>query len=119
MIYKYRCIHCGKIPKRGWLYIPSTDDHCDYFYCDNCVPRGCGCNEELNEGINYHSEEAKDPVNYHQLLDEKGRKFPCCEYELVVNEHGIEQKIPLEYIREERNEKNEEGEENEESKKRY
>jgi len=34
-------------------------------YCDNCVPRGCSCNEDENGK---------------EQLDSKGRKYPCCEY---------------------------------------
>ena len=49
-------------------------------YCDNCVSRGCSCNSELKEGIDYNSEAAKDPANYVEKLDDKGRRYPCCEY---------------------------------------
>ena len=48
--------------------------------CDQCVPRGCSCNDELKDGIDLHSPEAQDPKSYYQELDEQGRKYPCCEW---------------------------------------
>jgi hypothetical protein len=67
--------------------------------CQNCVPRGCSCNEELNEGIALDSKEAEDPQNYHQKLDERGRKYPCVEYWFVDNEFEKEQRVPIECLR--------------------
>ena len=73
--------------------MPSTCDNIDHFYCENCVPRGCSCNAELKEGIEYDSKEAEDPKNYVEKLDEKGRKWPCCEYFWEKNEYEEEQRI--------------------------
>ena len=70
------CVCCGK--KAEWSYMPGANN-----YCDNCVPRGCSCNLELKEGIDIESEEAEDPKNYYEPTDDKGRKFPCCEYGLI------------------------------------
>jgi hypothetical protein len=95
---KWKCIICGKTPAKGWLYAPATDGF-DDFYCDNCVPRGCSCNEELNEGIAFDSKEAEDPQNYHHKLDERGRKYPCVEYWFVDNEFEKEQRIPIDCLR--------------------
>jgi hypothetical protein len=89
---KFKCVLCGKIPKKGWYYMPSTKDNCDHFYCDDCVPRGCSCNWDLNEGIDYGSEAATDSKNYHEILDEKHRPLPCCEYSFVDNEFEVKQR---------------------------
>jgi hypothetical protein len=86
---------CGKTPKEGWYYMPSTGDNVDYFYCDDCVPRGCSCNQDLKEGIDYESEEAKKPENWIDMVDDKGRKLPCCEYFWVDNKHDYEQRFSL------------------------
>jgi hypothetical protein len=53
---KIKCIKCKQ--DAIWIYLP---DH-DKSYCDDCVERGCSCNNE-NE------------------MDDKGRLFPCIEYE--------------------------------------
>lgn len=50
-----------------WLYMPGGD----IYYCDDHVPRGCSCMTD-------------DDGN--DLLDDKGRKLPCCEYD--NNENG-------------------------------
>ena len=49
--------------KAVWSYLPAENN-----YCDNCVPRGCTCNQ------NEKGEES---------LDEQGRKEPCCEYSKI------------------------------------
>ena len=56
------------------------------FYCDDCVPRGCSCNSELKDGIDYNSREADNPENWVERLDDKGRKLPCCEYDGMSEE---------------------------------
>lgn len=35
---KILCKICNK-NMAVWIYMPKN-----YFYCDNCVPRGCSCN---------------------------------------------------------------------------
>ena len=55
--------HCDCGEKGTWLYMPKRD--CNGYYCDDCVPRGCVCNEE-EDGT--------------QSTDEQGRMFPCCEF---------------------------------------
>ena len=55
--------------------------------CDSCVPRGCSCNDELKEGIDWESDAAKDPKNYTQPTDDKGRQLPCCEW--LYFENGV------------------------------
>ena len=38
---KYKC-DCGKLAT--WVYMPSYRDSDNDFSCDDCVPRGCSCN---------------------------------------------------------------------------
>jgi len=90
---KFKCIVCGKIPEKGWYYMPETQEKVDFFYCDDCVPRGCSCNSELKDGIDYFSEEAKDSKNYYQKTDIDGREYPCCEYFWVDNDFNEDQRI--------------------------
>lgn len=73
---KTKC-ECGKLAV--WNYLPAKENEQSY-YCDDCVPRGCSCNHELKENIDYDSPEAQKPENYIERLDNKGRKLPCCEY---------------------------------------
>lgn len=102
----HKCSHCAKIAT--WLYMPVS--HGVYFFCDDCVPRGCTCNvmdldmekpdENLSERTIWWSKETYkrcfdnniNPVeccthirendSYHyEILDENGKRFPCCEYD--------------------------------------
>ena len=65
------------------------------FYCDNCVPRGCECNQihvkdssvsESNDNpptaIQYFGKwKWIEPGKVWCWLDEEGREYPCCEYD--------------------------------------
>jgi hypothetical protein len=64
-------IKCEKcfIRKAVWYYMPS--DSIGYL-CDECVSRGCSCNE--------------DPETHEEYRDDKNRLLPCCEYD--YNENG-------------------------------
>lgn len=104
------CCKCNKIAT--WLHMPS-----DRAYCDEHVPRGCTCNvqnlEEDGEPSYYKNniiwwdkktydiyhqdnlDENKFTTRtrqndsfYYEILDEKGRRNPCCEYE--YSEKGFE-----------------------------
>ena len=55
------CTNCGK--KAVWSYMPGKEN-----FCDACVPRGCTCNQE---------DDGTEP------LDKKGRKHPCCEFNVI------------------------------------
>ena len=87
------CSICNK-NVATWFYAPSSDD--DPFYCDDCVPRGCSCNvyslEEFpndipNKNVIFWD---KDIVNstlqrtpdsvFYEIVDNNGRRYPCCEY---------------------------------------
>jgi hypothetical protein len=86
---------CGKIAH--WLYLPSSDIK-NPFYCDDCVPRGCSCNEYSIVDEDYHPSGGIEPsgedgtegvdwkwVNQEKTLwariDEKGRRYPCVEFD--------------------------------------
>lgn len=56
-----KCAHKGCDLPVEWEYMPG-----DHGYCDDHVPRGCGCN----------AEEAPRT----EFLDAKGRRLPCVEY---------------------------------------
>lgn len=64
-----------------WYYMPSDGPDLPSCACDNCVPRGCSCNQELKDWDRYDDEDYfNDPDNWVEELDEKGRRFPCCEW---------------------------------------
>ena len=70
---EYIC-ECGKTAV--WMYMPGREED---VACDDCVPRGCSCNmEPIDE--NWENE---DPDNWKEPTDEKGRKYPCCEWEPI------------------------------------
>ena len=89
---------CGKMAT--WDYMPKTEQKWNPFFCDDCVPRGCTCNDDYDcedmpiketiEWYNSHGmkwEWIEEGVSIRHL-DEKGRNLPCCEY--FPFEEGIE-----------------------------
>jgi len=60
---------CGK--PAIWMYMPG-----DEVACNDCVPRGCSCNAEPVDGDHENS----DPANWVETVDDRGRKYPCCEW---------------------------------------
>jgi hypothetical protein len=71
---KIKC-DCGKIAT--WFYMPDGEvPEQDRAKCDNCVPRGCICNQIPKDD----NPENSDPNNWEEILDEQGRKLPCCEW---------------------------------------
>ena len=84
----YICEKCGK--PADWMYIDDTT------LCDDCVPRGCSCNLELKDDIEFILDEYGNIDNpeedYHQPLDEYGREYPCCEW-MYINERDEENKV--------------------------
>jgi len=102
---KKKC-DCGM--EARWIYMPGYGDGYNSYICDECVTSvddfGCSCNwhhETYQEGaiidkpegiegkdwrwIEMQASEYSDAVKkedgYWQYLDEKGRPYPCCEYE--------------------------------------
>lgn len=93
---KIKCCECKK-EDAVWLYMPGHSDGNDFF-CDKCVPRGCSCNvyslkefplHGKNDGnyifwnaeIEQHTNKQTDNSFYWEPVDDKGRRFPCCEYD--------------------------------------
>jgi hypothetical protein len=79
---------CGK--PAVWFYMPGSS-----LYCDDCVPRGCSCNEHHVDINAYHPPldsphlpEGEVGIDWKWIeinqvwcyIDNKGREFPCCEY---------------------------------------
>lgn len=88
---KIKCSKCN-IENATWIYMPSGK-----LYCDNCVPRGCTCNvyslKEFqlkkednidyifwNKDLTKYTNEITEDSCYYEIVDEKYRRFPCCEY---------------------------------------
>ena len=84
---KLRC-KCGKIAT--WYHMPAENE---WACCDDCVPRGCTCNDEptqfedeekiienLPEGIEGKDWEWIEKDKYWRNLDGEGRQLPCCEW---------------------------------------
>lgn len=87
--------NCGRTAT--WLYMPSSKSL--PFYCEECVPRGCSCNDEypedyssreewLHEGLSNatkfmkgETEVSPDEAEYFRYVDENGRENPCCEFD--------------------------------------
>lgn len=93
---KIKCCKCSK-QIATWYYMPGGLTNGD-FYCDDCVPRGCSCNQyhldEFNEdeinndNVIYWDEnlvectaEKNDLSKYFEPVDKNGRRFPCCEFD--------------------------------------
>lgn len=81
--------NCGKLGI--WFYMPSVSDpDWNPYCCDDCVPRGCSCNLGLKEGVEEIFDEqgcvANPPEDYDEILDEQGRKWPCCEWDRIERE---------------------------------
>ena len=68
------CHFCRKAPAT-WSYMPGLEEA-----CDECVPRGCDCNQEPKDG----DFENLTPSNWIDPTDARGRKFPCCEWSQVA-----------------------------------
>jgi hypothetical protein len=80
------CDTCAAAPA-VWDYMPSGPSR---QYCDDCVPRGCGCNLI---GAAWPDEAMMRPADGignvifwadhvpAEHRDERGRKLPCCEYD--------------------------------------
>lgn len=88
---KKKC-DCGEVAT--WLYMPGYVNGDNPYSCDDCVPRGCSCNhyylaEDYNpvpvvendgeEGVGWKWVDKEKTAWTH--IDEKGREYPCCEYD--------------------------------------
>ena len=82
---------CGKLAK--WLYMPGFADESTPFVCEDCIQRGCDCNHRYtNEEYPNNpdlTEDGLENVGWKWIkkgkvwvsLDDKGREWPCAEYE--------------------------------------
>jgi len=101
---------CGKVAV--WCYMPGYSSGDSPYFCDDCVGRGCSCNEYsvVNEhyhppgGIHPDDDDGTEGVNWEWVepgvrwahIDEKGRRYPCAEYD--YDPDGYERDInPHEY----------------------
>ncbi len=98
---KFKCESCDKA-NAEWCYMPKA-----YYLCDDCIIpnepdyKGCSCNWHYIDVDAYSPtlekpdlpEEGKEGEYWKwvekdvcwQNIDEKGRPFPCCEYEYSEN----------------------------------
>ena len=106
---------CQKMAQ--WLYMPSSSLDLNPYVCDDCISsiddEGCSCNWHYTNINAYHPPldepempeglEGKDwrwVPNHEdqgawQYLDEKGRPYPCCEYDYHEDGYDIEVKLFL------------------------
>lgn len=73
-----------------WMYSPGYSGGGNNYSCDDCVPRGCSCNNRRLYQDEYAPEEEDgvEGVDWKWLvkdkewttIDEKGREWPCAEY---------------------------------------
>lgn len=111
---KHLC-DCQKMAQ--WLYMPSSERDFNPYVCDDCISStedvGCSCNWYYTDVNAYHPPldepeipegiEGKDwrwiPEHKEsgawQYLDEKGRPYPCCEYDYDEDGYDIEVKLFL------------------------
>jgi len=50
---KFKCINCNSNKLATWIYMPGYSNSIKYeedCHCDDCVPRGCSCNNEILNG---------------------------------------------------------------------
>ena len=79
-----KCCNCEN--NATWVYMPGS--YLDT-YCDNCIPRGCDCNNSYIEDGNPEGLEFKDwkwiddKKTIWTDIDELGREYPCCEFEPI------------------------------------
>lgn len=90
--------NCGKVAV--WLYMPATNNPRRPFFCEDCVPRGCTCNHyHIGESIplNLPTESDKpyiwiEPNLVWTRVDDKGRQWPCVEYDYEEEGYDIDEK---------------------------
>jgi len=83
---KKKC-DCGNVAV--WLYMPGYANNDNPYICDDCIGTpddiGCSCNWHYGlpqEGLPTDEPEGiKEEDGYWQYIDERGRPYPCNEYE--------------------------------------
>lgn len=89
--------------------MPGYSSGCSPYFCDDCVGRGCSCNEYSVVDEDYHppggirpneEEDGVEGVDWQWVneektrwsrIDEKGRRYPCAEYD--YDPDGYEREI--------------------------
>lgn len=91
---KHLC-NCGKMAV--WDYMPGFSSGSNSYFCDDCVTsvdeEPCECEikpfswqkPEGVEGVNWK----RYGKNQWYYIDEKGRPYPCCEYDYDENGFDI------------------------------
>jgi hypothetical protein len=94
---------CGEMA--NWIYMPGFSNGDSPFFCDDCVNRGCTCNHHYVKTDAYFPPldnqmwptKEDEPFKWIEKniiwcrLDEKGREYPCCEYD--YDEEGFDKEI--------------------------
>ena len=95
---------CGKLAV--WVYMPGYSFGDSPYSCDDCVPRGCECNHRYVNIDDYEPHfdnpdlpEGDEGVDWKWIdhgkvwvfLDEKGREYPCAEFDRDYD--GFEREI--------------------------
>lgn len=91
---KIKCCSCTE-KDAVWCYMPGGLEDGDFF-CDDCVPRGCSCNqysfEEFDDSDDFENKiywdkerekftkEKTENSKFYEPVDQQGRRYPCCEY---------------------------------------
>lgn len=89
---KHLC-KCGKIAT--WLYMPSSCNRLEVFFCDDCVQRGCTCHyryvdiNSVDPPLDKPDLPTDEDHPYKWIeedvlwvnVDDKGREYPCIEYD--------------------------------------
>jgi len=98
---------CGNLAV--YYYMPSSDNkNIQRAFCEDCVPRGCTCNQNYARTGSYIDDHG-DTIEYDGIfpdeddikhgikwideytwcrVDEQGREYPCCEF--MWDEEGFE-----------------------------
>lgn len=77
---------CGKVAT--WDYIPGYSNGDNSVSCDDCVPRGCSCNDNSILEDFENKPEGEEGIEWKWIgeneiwcyIDDEGREYPCCEY---------------------------------------
>lgn len=92
---------CGKLAI--WCYLPGFGKDINPYACDDCVPRGCSCNQEwvdedynetglLNQNQPTESDKPYIWVEEGKIwshVDEQYREPPCCEWGYDINKNNF------------------------------
>jgi len=80
---KFLC-NCGKIAV--WSYAPATSNKRNPYYCDDCVPRGCSCNDEYEDDDPQYGQKITDVIKW---MEGRGNKWKWKEEGIDFNSIDI------------------------------